>query len=63
MRWTLVNKVIEMDYGLKEMNKMGYVWKKLRWNNAINERNGNVTREELMSSNYVMIGCKSITEQ
>ena len=52
-----------MDYGLKEMNKMGYVWKKLRWNNAINERNGNVTREELMSSNYVMIGCKSITEQ
>ena len=37
------------------------VWRKLRWN-VINEVD-NVTREELMSSDYVMICCKPITEQ
>ena len=35
-------------------------WKKLRWN-VISEVD-NVTREELMSSNYVMICCKPITK-
>ena len=30
MRWTLVNNMNEMDYGLKEMNEIDYGRKKLR---------------------------------
>ena len=29
MRWTLVNKMNEMDYGLKEMNEMDYGLKEI----------------------------------
>ena len=30
MRWTLVNKINEMDYGLKEMNEMAYDLKEIK---------------------------------
>ena len=30
MRWTLVNKMNEMDYGLKEMNEMDYGLKEIK---------------------------------
>ena len=53
MRWTLVNEMKEMDYGLKEMNDMGYVLKELRWN--VTNKVDNVTREELRLSDYVMM--------
>ena len=49
-----------MDYDLKEMNKMDYSVKELRWN-VINEVD-NVTREELRLSDYVMVCCKPIGE-
>ena len=60
MRWTLVNEMKEMDYGLKEMNDMGYVLKELRWN--VTNKVDNVTREELRLSDYVMMWCKPIAE-
>ena len=53
MRWTLVNEMKEMDYGLKEMNDMGYFLKELRWN--VTNKVDNVTREELRLSDYVMM--------
>ena len=30
MRWTLVNDMNEMDYGLKEMNEMDYGLKEIK---------------------------------
>ena len=30
MRWTLVNKMNEMDYGLKEMNEADYGLKEIK---------------------------------
>ena len=30
MRWTLVNKINQMDYGLKEMNEMDYGLKEIK---------------------------------
>ena len=56
----LVNKMNEMDYGLKEMNEMDYGLKELR-RNAISEVD-NVTREKLRLSDYAMMCCKAITE-
>ena len=53
MRWTLVNEMKEMDYGLKEMNDMSYFLKELRWN--VTNKVDNVTRQELRLSDYVMM--------
>ena len=41
MKWTLVSKINEMDYGLKEMNEMDYGLKELGWN---------VTKEQMRMS-------------
>ena len=48
MRWTLVNEMNEMEYGLKEMNDMDFGLKELR-SNVTNEVD-NVTIEELRLS-------------
>ena len=49
-----------IDFSNYKMNEMDYLWSE-GWN-VVNEVD-NVTRDELMSNDYVMICCKPITEQ
>ena len=60
MRWALVSKMNEMDYGLEEMNVIDYSVKELGWNIIIEV--SSATWVEVRLGDCVMMCFELITE-